>query len=173
MAVIQTSTPKISPRVSTKRWRLRPFTFLPPSNPTGPLFRRFDRLTVNDSGAGLLLLPHRPTVIFPQLGMHLGQQPTALPAVKATGDRLPGRIIVREHAPLAPGAADVEDGIQDAAAVPGGRAPSWRRTLEQGTYSRPLRVGQIAGVGGDRGSTAVLWTVACSYYTRGGNRHVI
>src|SRR6266851_3467987 len=166
MSAGKTSTAKIRPRVSTKRWRLRPFIFLPPSNPTGPFFRRFDRLTVDDSCAGLLLLPHRKAVIFPQLGMHLGQQPTALPAIKATGDRLPGRIIVGEHAPLAPRAADVEDGIQDAAAVPGGWAPSWGRTLEQGTNSRPLRVGQIAGVGGGRGSTAVLWTVACSFSSR-------
>src|SRR3712207_2475146 len=46
-----------SPSVSTRTWYLTPLTFLPASKPTGstdgpPLFRRLDRLAVEDGGRG-------------------------------------------------------------------------------------------------------------------------
>ena len=48
---------KISPFVSTSRWRLRPLTFLPPSSRVPPFLRRLHRLTVDDGGAGSWLAP--------------------------------------------------------------------------------------------------------------------
>ena len=89
-----TTTVRSNPRVSTKRWRLRPLTCLCVS-PRTPFFRGLDRLAVDDPGTGLAVFPARHPHIAPQQVVHERPGPVLAPDPKVVVDNLPRREVMR------------------------------------------------------------------------------
>src|SRR3954452_12356475 len=132
------------PCVSTTRWRLRPFTFLPPSWPRGPPISvvSTDWLSMTEAlgwGGAADLFAHA----LAQGGVDRLPQAARAPPAEVVEGRLPGREAVRQHPPRHPAAQDVEDGVEDLAQS--GRAgtpsglPGRKQRLEDGEF----RFGQI------------------------------
>ena len=107
---------------------------------------RVDRLAVNaGGGAGVVGLRGRAGLAAERVVDGV-QGAVVPPLIEIPPDGAPGRQVNREVAPLAAGAKDVEDGIDD---VPHRRLPgpsSGRSGREVRLDQGPLRVGDVAGV---------------------------
>jgi hypothetical protein len=80
--------------VSTSTCRLRPSTCLCASKLPPPCFGGFDRLTVDDAGAGLALLAGRdPDIITEEIMYHL-LGPVLTPLAKVVIDNSPRRLVI-------------------------------------------------------------------------------
>src|SRR5665213_1761042 len=142
-----TTTANSSPSTSTRMCLLRPLIFFsrvvpPDSRVVGGL----DRLAVQRRGAGL----GRPAVSEP----HLVAEPVVqglpdaveLPAADLGVDGLPGREVVRQHAPGDAAAQQVEVGIEDRTPGRGAGAAALLVRGEQGLGQLPLLIRQVTGV---------------------------
>ncbi|MEA2593742.1 MAG: hypothetical protein QOF01_211 [Thermomicrobiales bacterium] len=123
--------------------RFRPFTPLAASY---PLFRRLDRLAVQDRGARR----RRPPVGYPHLRPQrvVDRLPRAVPPPgrKVVVDGLPGRVVVGQRPPRDAIAQDVEDGVHQLAHVHGPWATTRLGRRQVRLQARPLAIRQVGGV---------------------------
>src|SRR5919204_1615373 len=115
--------------------------------------RGLDALAVDDAGARLRLPPgHDPHVLAQG---HVELLPGTVPAEapKPPVDRLPRRVLVRQGTPLAAGADDIEDAVQQFSqgVLPRPAAP---RRRQMGHEAGVLSIGQVTRVGAPHASTA-------------------
>src|SRR5262245_22273070 len=118
MSAACTSTTSSRPPVSTTTCRLRPLIFFPPVEATAPAgLGRLRRLAVQYCRARLRRPPFAFPILPPQQVIHAPPRPVVLPLLEVVVDRRPLREIVRQEAPGAAGAVDVEDRVRDLAEV--------------------------------------------------------
>lgn len=112
-----------------------------------PLFGRLDRLAVEHPGGGLAMTPLGLAEVAPQLVEESVDGAVLLPRHEVPVDDLPGRQFVRHRPPLAAGAGDVEEGVDDLAPLVLGRSAALLGSRDESGDLGPLRPGQIAGIG--------------------------
>ena len=104
------------------------------------------RLAVHDPGTGLGVSPEP----HPQAFTHRVVQPLPnaikAPSPEVVEHRLPRRELAGEHAPLAAGFQDVEDGVKDLARAMDTRASSSLRCREVRLQQRPFGVREVCRV---------------------------
>ena len=137
-----------SPSVSTRMWRLRPLTFLPPSkplcSPPTPVVFTDWASTMPALGSGSrpsFRLKRRRSARFKCLP---GSVDAPFPEV--VEHRLPGREVSGQHPPLAAALEAVEDGVADLARAVEPRAASPFGGRELGLQQPPFFVGEVGGV---------------------------
>ena len=132
--------------MSTSRWRLRPFTFLPPSKPALPADARgLDRLAVDDSGAGLGITAEVHAEPFAQRRVDPLPGPIQAPFPEIVVDRLPRRPLLGQEAPSAAGAQLIEDRVEERAQrVETG--PTTAMLGHERLEQRPFRVREIRSI---------------------------
>src|ERR1700693_5687538 len=93
--------PTSKPVVSVRMWRLRPFTFLPASNPRGPPASVVltDSLSITPAG-GLASRPALFASLHHQHVVNLLQQAAVAPRIEISLHRRIGRKILWQHPPL-------------------------------------------------------------------------
>src|SRR5262249_6883322 len=135
------------PRVSTMRCRLRPLTFLWASLPRSPPASVVLTLWVSMIPAvGRGFLPaFLPGLVY-RTWLSLPPRAARARAADWGGEGARGGEVGGKLPPLAAGAQDVEDGIQDVPPVHGGRAADLPGLGEQGPQEIPLAVGQVARI---------------------------
>src|SRR5579884_416339 len=143
-----TCTRRISPVVSTSRWRLRPRLFFPPVVPAlAAGLGGLGALGVDDRCAGLPLaaelLLAEP---FTQDGVDALQGPVLGPPVEGVAEGLPRPVLARDLPPLATGAFEIQQPVEDAAPRERGTPPSAVGLRQQRFQDGPLGVGQVARI---------------------------
>src|SRR5512133_4176132 len=137
------------PCVSTRTCLLRPHVFFPHII---ALFRAthrtgFDRLTIDDPCAGLRISPLLFAHLPPQGLQDVLPDPFALPATEVVVNSAPRRKLMRQQAPRAAAAQDVEDGIDNLASLMHLIGGIWGNRRDQGLHHLPLRIREIGGIG--------------------------
>jgi hypothetical protein len=82
--------------------------------------------------------------LFAQSRIDALPRPLPFPGVDVVAHGRPAWIVARQQAPLAAGAGQVEDGIDDAAQAVGLGMAWSARLAQQGLAQRPLLIGQIS-----------------------------
>src|SRR5581483_5765942 len=142
-----TSTASSSPVLSTSTCRLRPATFFPPVVAAGAGQRgALDRLAVHRPGGRLGRAAVADAAVVAQRVVEAPPGAVPLPAAEVAVDGVPGREVARQHAPGAAGAQQVEDGVEDVAAVVLGGPAAGPRGGDQGGDVGPLHVRQVGRV---------------------------
>ena len=127
-----------------------PLISLPASNPCGsmqpPFFRALHALAVDDAGGGAGLTFGLLAAFDVERVVDLLQRAVVAPQTKVFVHRAARRQILRDVAPLAPGAQDIHDAVHHIAHIDAPFAAAalgwWNQRLDM----RPLRVGQIARI---------------------------
>ena len=142
-------------------WRLRPFTFLPPSQPRGPLFRGLDAPALDDSHgrrglfAGGLARLIAQAVVYPLDGSIVA------PLGEVVVDAVPLGEVAGQHAPLAAGAEQVEHRVEHVAQAELPLASTGLGRGQQRFDEQPLLIAEVGRVVGSHANpgpetTAVL-----------------
>jgi hypothetical protein len=83
-------------------------------------------------------------LVAPQAAVDMPPGAIFAPSPKVSINGLPGRILEREITPLAAGACDLKDCINDKAHLGGSLAPAGFRSRNEGVDILPLSVGLVA-----------------------------
>jgi hypothetical protein len=141
-----TTTASSTPKVSTKRWRLRPLTCLSVAYPWPPFVRGLDRLASDAPGAGLPLFPRGDAHIAAEEIMPHLPRPILLPVATGVIHDPPWRQIVGQHAPGVAAAQEIADGVQDLPLRVCFRSAAWFGFWNQMCDQAPFFVTEIGRV---------------------------
>ena len=130
--------------VSTTRWRLRPLTFLPASNPVSPSRGRAARaLRIYDRSGRLWRLADAIKPLRAQSVVQGLERTGRSPAAEGLVDRLPRRKRLAQQSPRATRAQGTTAGGDHPAALIACRRSASAVALEQVSSPSPLGIGQI------------------------------
>src|SRR5581483_2071428 len=136
---------RIMPVGSTRICRLRPLTFLPPSEPRAPFLAGFHGLTRDDRRPGRWVASHTHTRLFAQGRLHALPGASVAPETERAPDGGPSGKVVRQGPPLASGAIPGEERVEDLTPVRRTRTPAGFGRRDQRFQDRPFLLGEIAG----------------------------
>ena len=113
-----TFTPRIRPRVSTSRWRLRPPIFLPASSAdrVAPLLGAFDALALEDGRRRRGLAAFGDAHLDPQAIVEFFPEAALAPGREVIEDGGLGRKVLGQHTPLTSGAVEIEESVENGSA---------------------------------------------------------
>jgi hypothetical protein len=106
----------------------------------------FHRLAIDDSGAGLGFSPEPHPQTFAHRVVQSLPGTIQAPPPEVVEHCLPGRELAREHAPLAAGFRDAEDGVEHRTRTVHTGTPAGFGCREVRLQQRPFGIGQVGGV---------------------------
>ncbi len=105
-----------------------------------------DRLAVDDPGRRARFAAGNPARLQQQLKIDLLEQTAVAPAIKIPLHRGERRKVLWQHAPLAAGSGDIQDGVQHRAQISPPRAAQQFAHRHKRRDQRPFRIDQITCV---------------------------
>lgn len=148
---------RISPSVSTRICRFRPFTFSEilwfrthktdrVESTAARMIRRLNTLAVNDGNFRLFRSTCLHANLFSQSSIHPLERAVVPPRFEKLIHSSPGRELVRQHPPRTPCARDVKHRVNDFAHVGAARSSSRFGRGNQWYDPLPLRIGHVGRV---------------------------